>query len=72
MSRLFYGLQNFNADISSWDTSRVTSMRWMFARASAFNQPLSFDTSRVTNMGGMFNSASAFNQPLSFDTSSVT
>ena len=59
-------------DISSWDTSRVTSMRWMFYQAAAFNQPLSFDTSSVTYMGAMFDSASAFNQPLSFDTSSVT
>jgi len=30
MSELFYGLQNFNADISSWDTSSVTNMRGMF------------------------------------------
>ena len=30
MSGLFYGLQNFNADISSWDTSGVTDMSQMF------------------------------------------
>ena len=62
----------FNADVSSWDTSSVTTMRHMFHGASAFNQPLSFDTSSVRAMGDMFSSASAFNQPLSFDTSSVT
>ena len=30
MSQLFYNLLNFNADISGWDTSRVTTMRYMF------------------------------------------
>jgi len=30
MSSLFYGLTNFNTDISSWDTSSVTTMSRMF------------------------------------------
>ena len=30
MGDLFSGLQTFNEDISSWDTSGVTSMYWMF------------------------------------------
>ena len=30
MSWLFWGLSNFNADISGWDTSRVTTMFAMF------------------------------------------
>ena len=30
MSRLFSNLQNFDADVSSWDTSSVTDMRYMF------------------------------------------
>merc|ERR1712194_999746 len=72
MSELFSGLAQFNADISSWDTSGVTTMYRMFYQASAFNQPLSFDTSSVTTMESMFRGTSAFNQPLSFDTSSVT
>ena len=72
MSSLLKHLKDFNADISSWDTSGVKSMYLMFYGASAFNQPLSFDTSSVTDMGYMFYRASAFNQPLSFDTSSVT
>ena len=74
MSYLFYKLLNFNADISSWDTSRVISMNGMFGtyKASAFNQPLNFDTSRVRRMDYMFIHAPAFNQPLNFDTSGVT
>merc|ERR1712166_1565637 len=72
MSNLFYYLNQFNADISSWDTSSVTNMNYMFYEASAFNQPLSFGTSSVTTMIQMFGRASAFNQPLSLDTSSVT
>merc|ERR1712194_932080 len=63
---------NFNAGLSSWDTSGVTTMRAMFRRASAFNQPLSLDTSSVTDMRNMFGGASAFNQPLSLDTWEVT
>ena len=35
MYRLFSGLKNFNADISSWDTSKVTTMQEMFAVRSA-------------------------------------
>ena len=35
MYQLFYGLSNFNADISSWNTSGVTDMRQMFRVRSA-------------------------------------
>jgi surface protein len=35
MSFLFSNLQNFNADISSWDTSKVTTMYAMFYVRSA-------------------------------------
>ena len=47
-------------------------MSWMFASASAFNQPLSLDTSSVTVVANMFHRAWAFNQPLSLDTSKAT
>ena len=41
MSGMFYGNSEFNADISSWDTSSVYDMSYMFAGATAFNQDLS-------------------------------
>ena len=52
-------------EISNWDTSRVTDMRWMFKNAESFDQPLNnWDVSNVTNMWSMFDGASSFNQPL--------
>ena len=35
MTTLFYYLTNFNADISNWDTSSVTTMNYMFRVRSA-------------------------------------
>ena len=63
----------FNADISHWDTSSVTTTFAMFSSSSAFNQDIgNWDTSSVTNMGSMFAGASAFNQAIGdWDTSSV-
>ena len=63
----------FNEDLF-WDTSQVTTMKFMFYEASSFNGDLSsFDTSQVTTMALMFYEASSFNGDLSsFDTSQVT
>ncbi len=64
----------FDADISHWDTSSVTTMRHMFSNANMFNQDISqWDTSNVADMGWMFNLAQAFDQPIgAWDTSNVT
>ena len=65
MSFMFAGCEKFNGDISSWNTSKVTSMYSMFWGASEFNQPIGgWNTSRVTNMYSMFSGASKFNQPI--------
>ena len=78
MSYLFYNKTNFNEDIRGWNTSNVTTMRYMFYKASAFNQPINtngnnWNTSKVSNMYRMFYDASAFNQDIGdWDVSGVT
>ena len=65
---------NFNQDISSWDVSNVTTMFFMFRKATNFNQPIgNWDVSSVTNMRSVFSWAISFNQPIgNWDVSSVT
>ena len=64
--------------ISTWDTSKVTDMSFLFNGATYFNDDITnWDTSSVTNMAGMFQDASAFNQNINtngvkWDTSQVT
>ena len=82
MSNLFYNLKNFSADISNWDTSGVTSMRYMFrvrfARAlpsQALGRAASRCMPRIAcacTLRSTRQGATTFNQPLSFDTSKVT
>lgn len=53
-------------NISKWDTSEFKTFDFMFAFATAFNQPLnSWNTVNVTNMDYMFTGCSKFNQTLS-------
>jgi surface protein len=62
-----------NSSISSWNTSNVTNMRYMFAQAAFFNQPVgNWDLSNVTDIGWMFHACVSFNQPLNnWNTSKV-
>ena len=55
MSNLFYNNQTFNGNISGWDVSNVTNMKYMFYGADSFNQDISdWDVSSVTDMDYMF------------------
>jgi surface protein len=63
---LFFGKQDFNADISKWDTGKMTTMDGMFYGAWVFNIDLSkWNTGKVTTIQSMFYSAYSFNQNLS-------
>ncbi|EAE8309339.1 BspA family leucine-rich repeat surface protein [Listeria monocytogenes] len=61
-------------DLSDFDTSQATNMRYMFFKSRMTSLDLSnFDTSKVTDMSWMFSeSATASLDLSSFDTSSVT
>ena len=73
MSFMFDG-SSFNQDISSWDTSNVTTMDYMFGENTTFNQPIgAWNVSNVTNITQMFRLAGSFNQDLSnWDVTNVT
>jgi surface protein len=62
MSSTFEGCTVFNGNISSWNTSGVTSMNSMFKNCDGFNQNISsWNVSSVTNMDEMFSGARTFN-----------
>ena len=74
MSAMFRGAENFNSDISDWDTSNVTNMYAMFAYNKKFNQPIeNWNLSKVTTTNAMFYNAISFNQPIgNWNTANVT
>lgn len=47
-------LENFNGDISKWDTSHVVDMSYMFRGCKEFNQPIYLNTHNVKDMSYMF------------------
>eukprot|EP00978_Attheya_sp_CCMP212_P039146 scaffold201029_cov63-Attheya_sp.AAC.1 len=68
------GKVSFIENISSWNTSNVRSMEYMFRGARSFNQDIgSWNTSNVTHMWSMFQDARSFNQDISsWNVSNVT
>ena len=66
------GSKKHSQSITFWDTTKITTMEYMFNNKEQFNQPLEFNTENVTNMSYMFCDASSFNQPLEFNTANVT
>ena len=70
------GNSSFNQDLSHWDVSSGTSMKYMFASCPDYNQPMGdWDVSSVRDMSDMFSGyyGSNFNQDISeWDVSSVT
>ena len=64
MSYLFSALE-FNGEISNWDVSNVTNMRYMFYGCKSFNQDISnWDVSKVIDMDSMFYGCKDFNQDI--------
>ena len=61
MKYMFQKSKTTNIDISSFDTSNVTNMAYMFSNCSSLTNidVSSFNTSSVTNMGGMFQNCSS-------------
>jgi len=69
MNNLFKD-KSFNQNISSWDTSSVTTMQYMFGQDNVFggrlpfNQDISrWNVGKVSNFANMFSNV-AFNQPI--------
>ena len=75
MYTMFYRNRVTNLDLSSFDTSNVTTMSYMFCEsvATEIKGLEKFNTSNVTDMRHMFHGSAATSLDLSsFDTSKVT
>merc|ERR1712176_1564609 len=63
---MFSGASSFNADVSAWNVSNVTTMHDMFYRASSFNHDIgSWNVSKVIDMWGIISNAESFNAGIS-------
>lgn len=65
MSNMFFNMGattgNFKGDVSTWNTSKVKDMSYMFSNAKSFDGDLStWNTENVTNMSGMFAYSTGF------------
>ena len=59
MVGMFNWASAFNAEISSWDVSKVTNVAGLFNEASAFNADIStWDVNQVTDIEAMPSGAS--------------
>merc|ERR1712238_148699 len=67
MVQMFHKATEFNSEVSDWNVSSVTDMRWMFAQlrfpyTTEFNGDVSdWDVSSVTDISYMFYYATKFN-----------
>ena len=61
----FSNCQNFNADLSSWNTSQVSNIGQMFQNCTIFNRDLStWDVSNCSDFASLFAGCTAFNAGL--------
>lgn len=73
LGQFYQNCNNFNGDISNWNTGSVTNMKEMFRGASSFNGDISgWDVSNVTNFEKFLYQATPFNQDLSGWTPAAT
>lgn len=73
---MFAGATSFNQPLNSWSDklAGISSLRFMFKNAKAFNGDISeWDVSTIRNMTGMFDGATSFNSDISsWNVSNVT
>jgi len=64
---------NFQSDLSQWNTNKVTTLYAMFRSCALFNSDLNrWDVSQVTDMASLFDGAESFNTNIeSWDVSRV-